>query len=85
MRSAIASSATSVTTSPLVARLEELVKRVLIEGSDHRLSDVREEVIDAEASSRKRIHPIVDEQAADDESQKELGHLAGADGMRMES
>ena len=43
----------------VLEKLEQLVKRVLIERRDHRLCDVAEEVIDAEAGTGKRIHPIV--------------------------
>ena len=65
--------------------MQELVKRVLIEGCNHRLGDVGKEVIDPETRTGKRIDPVVDEQAADDELHQEIHHLAGADGMRMKS
>ena len=53
-------------------KLEELVERVLIEGRHHRLGDVGKEVVDAEARAGKRIHPIIQQQAADDEPQQKV-------------
>ena len=38
--------------------------------------------IDAEARTRERVHPIVDQQAADDESQQKLSHFACTYGVR---
>src|SRR6202012_2989198 len=56
--------------------LKQVVERALIEGRDHRLSNVGEEVIDAEACTWKRIHPIVFEQTANDEFQEKVGEVA---------
>ena len=53
-------------------QLEQIVQRVLIEGRDHRLGDVGEEVIDAEARAGERIDPIAFQQTADDEPEQEL-------------
>ena len=41
----------------VLEKLEQLVERVLIERSDHRLGNVAEEVIDAEAGTGERDSP----------------------------
>ena len=42
-------------------------------------------MVDAEARAGERIHPIVSEQAADDEPEQEVRQIAGTNGMRMEA
>ena len=39
----------------------------MVKGCDHRLGDVRKEVVDPEARAGKRIDPVVLQETADDE------------------
>ena len=64
-------------------KLKQVVQRVLIEGRNHRLRDIGKEMIDAEARARKRIDPIVFEQAADDEPEQEVDQIARVNGCGM--
>ena len=57
---------------------------MLIERCDHRLCDVRKEVIDAEARAWERVHPIVQQQAAHDELEQEVGEVTRMHGMVMQ-
>ena len=66
-------------------QLKQIVERILIEGRDHRLGDVRKEMVDAEARAGKRIHPVVLKQAADDEPQQKVDQIARTNGLRMEA
>jgi hypothetical protein len=58
---------------------------MLIERRYHRLRNIREEVIDAEAGTGERVHPVVLQQAADNESQQEVGEIAGPNRMGVET
>ena len=42
-------------------------------------------MVEAEARTGERIHPVIDEQAADDEPQQKVGQIAGANRVRMEA
>ena len=64
--------------------LQQIVERTLIEGGDHCLGDIRKEVIDAEARTGEWVHPIVFEQAANDELHKKIGKVAHMDMILME-
>jgi hypothetical protein len=58
---------------------------MLIECGDHRLRDVREEMIDAEACPWKGIYPVVKQQTAYDEFEKKVGQISGTHGMMMKA
>jgi hypothetical protein len=64
--------------------LQERIERTLVEGRNHRLGDVRKEVVDSEAGAGKWVHPIVFEQATDDELQQELREIARSNLMIVE-
>jgi len=73
------------TVASSLEELEKIVERVLIEGGNHRLCDIRKEVIDAEARAGKWIHPIAFEQAADDEPYKKVHQIARVNGLGMKA
>jgi hypothetical protein len=70
--------------SPAVLRSCSKLLSALIEGRDHCLGDIRKEVIDAEARTGEWVHPIVFEQAANDEFQQKIGKVAHMDVILME-
>src|SRR5665213_1671453 len=66
-------------------QLKKRVQRTLIEGRNHRLGDVRKEVVDAEARTRERIDPVGLQEAADDELKQELGQVARLNRVMMQT